>query len=222
MCFVSSTFQSLNMCAQLCRLPKNYADDEQIDACIKETLRLSSPLTGSTLTSKTDQVIGGKYLIPALTPVTINAQALHRDPAAWGDDADVFDPERWLDDRRSKLPPDSWKPFGTGIRACIGRAFAEQEMIMNISMVLQRFHIELADPTYQMQLKSTLTIKPVNFRMKARRRQSKPADIGVRTVNGAVNSSSAPSAKLNGHGKPLAVFFGGNSGEHSHYAVWTS
>lgn len=70
----------------------------------------------------------------------------------------------------SKVPPNSYKPFGTGVRSCIGRAFAEQEMIAAVALILQRFQIEAADPSYDLQLKSTLTIKPDHFKFKVRRR----------------------------------------------------
>lgn len=39
----------------------------------------------------------------------------------------VFKPERFLDGGLERLPPNSYKPFGSGERACIGRAFAIQE-----------------------------------------------------------------------------------------------
>jgi hypothetical protein len=35
----------------------------------------------------------------------------------------------------ANLPPDSWKPFGNGIRGCIGRPFAWQESRLVIAMV---------------------------------------------------------------------------------------
>ncbi|KAI5359387.1 putative Flavoprotein-like superfamily [Septoria linicola] len=196
--------------------PEHVPKLEYIDACIKETLRLSSPIPGTGLTSRTDQILGGKYFLPAYTPVIINNTALHHDPLVWGNDAELYRPERWLDGGYSKLPPNSWKPFGTGVRACIGRAFAEQEMIMNVAMVLQRFQLELADPSYEMQLKSTLTIKPTEFRMKARRRTSKAAYVGipgsVRKTDEATKPKLTAKSAVAEHKKPLAIYFGGNSG----------
>jgi len=32
------------------------------------------------------------------------------------------------------LPPNSWKPFGNGQRACIGRAFAWQESLLTLNI----------------------------------------------------------------------------------------
>lgn len=44
-------------------------------------------------------------------------------------------PERMLNGGFKKLPPDSWKPFGNGVRGCIGRPFAWQESLMIVALV---------------------------------------------------------------------------------------
>lgn len=147
-----------------------------------------------------------------------NLKALHHDPTVWGDDHDEFKPEIMLRANFEKLPPNSWKPFGNGMRSCIGRGFAEQEMLINIALVLQRFQLQLADPTYELELKSTLTIKPWNFRMKARRRTGKSLMVGIpggvpaevakkhEQQHEQVQVSRASSAAS------LLIYFGGNTG----------
>lgn len=52
---------------------------------------------------------------------------IHRDKAVWGDDADEWKPERMMQDKFDKMPPNSWKPFGNGARICLGMAFSWQE-----------------------------------------------------------------------------------------------
>ena len=81
-----------------------------IDAVVKETLRLSSPITQVIVNATKDQVLGGKYFIAKNTPVTALLKALHHDPKVWGDDHDLFRPERMLDGGLQNLPPNSWKP----------------------------------------------------------------------------------------------------------------
>lgn len=83
--------------------------------------------------------------------ILMNLSGLHHDPKVWGDDAHVFRPERFLNGGWENLPPNSWKAFGDGMRACIGRTFAEQEMIMTVALILQKFQVELADPGYQLR-----------------------------------------------------------------------
>ena len=48
-----------------------------------------------------------------------------------------------------------YKPFGTGLRACIGRQFAYHETILALAFLLHRFDFE-ADPAYQLQEQITL------------------------------------------------------------------
>ncbi|TVY59370.1 Bifunctional cytochrome P450/NADPH--P450 reductase [Lachnellula cervina] len=191
-----------------------------IDACLKETLRLSNPISVFSVSPKEDTVIGGKYFVTKDSVLMANLKGLHTDTKVWGEDVNEFRPERMLDGGFQALPPNSWKPFGNGMRACIGRAFAEQEMIMNVALVLQRFQIELADLAYELQLKSTLTIKPLDFEIKVRRRPGKIFTTGVPPgiPSKVARKYNDPSARI-GKNKdtdtklsPITVLFGGNSG----------
>jgi cytochrome P450 / NADPH-cytochrome P450 reductase len=59
-----------------------------IDACIKETLRSSSPINLVNVTSTKDQVLGGKYFVAKDQPIIVLLKPLHHDRNAWGDDVD--------------------------------------------------------------------------------------------------------------------------------------
>ena len=76
----------------------------------KETLRISSPIAINVLTSTKDQVLGGKYFVAKDQPVTVVLKYLHNDRKAWGDDIDIYRPERFLDGGFQNLKPHSWKP----------------------------------------------------------------------------------------------------------------
>ncbi|KAK3705239.1 hypothetical protein LTR37_013400 [Vermiconidia calcicola] len=193
-----------------------------IDACIKETLRLNSPIPLVSVNPKEDtSLAGGKYRVKKGDVMTINNKGLHHDPMVWGQDHNEFKPERFLDGKFQALPPNSWKPFGNGLRACIGRGFAEQEMVANTAMILQRFSPEMADLGYDLMIKSTLTIKPDGFFMKVRRRPHKSLLTGI---PGGVPSEVAKkqtaeddkgrSGAVTGAkpGQKVRIFYGGNSG----------
>ena len=95
-------------------------------ACMREALRLESPAQVLALTPTSDSgapvVIGkGRYAIYPGQSALILVPDLHRDPEVWGDDAEQFRPERMLDDEFDKLPRNSYKPFGHGVRGCIGK-----------------------------------------------------------------------------------------------------
>ena len=64
---------------------------------------------------------------PRDTPITVSRQALHRSTEVWGPDAAEFNPDHTAAERMTAIPPNAYKPFGTGQRACIGRQFAIQE-----------------------------------------------------------------------------------------------
>ncbi|KAF2720304.1 cytochrome P450 [Polychaeton citri CBS 116435] len=197
-----------------------------VDACIKETLRLSSPIALIDKTAKQDTYLGGKYFIKKGQSVKADIKALHHDPAVWGDNHDEFEPERMLDGKFQALPPDSWKPFGDGVRACIGRGFAEQEMLINTALILQRFQPELADPGYVLELHSTLTIKPGNFFMKMRRRPGRSFFIGlpgggptdIAKMQQAQQEGSRAAASPTRGGAAIPIFYGGNQGTCESFA----
>ncbi|OJD32086.1 nadph-cytochrome p450 reductase [Diplodia corticola] len=186
-----------------------------IDACLKETLRLNGPIGMISRRAKHDTVIGGRYKIPADHALLINLRPYHSDPAVWGEDAAEFKPERMF--HMDKLPKDAWKPFGIGMRSCIGRAFAEQEMIINIALILQRFQVEMADPSYTLVNKSTLTIKPDGFFLKVRRRPGKSPMVGLASL---ATSNASKTTQDASHGsvpasfpkKKMTILYGSNAG----------
>lgn len=94
-----------------------------IAAAIKETLRFEGPIPVISRHAKSKIKRAGKYDIDETMGLIINLRGLHHDPKVWGEDHNEFKSERMLN--MSKYPPGCWRPFGTGIRACIGRASAE-------------------------------------------------------------------------------------------------
>ncbi|MCE0762970.1 cytochrome P450 [Pseudonocardia kujensis] len=183
---------------------------------LDETLRLWPTAPGFTRTPREDTVIGGRYAIPAGTPITVLAGALHRDTSVW-DDPERFDPDRMAADKVAALPPNAYKPFGTGQRACIGRQFALQEATLVLGMMLQRFELE-DHLDYQLHTKTTLTVKPDEFRILVRPREGRALRAApVATGTGATAAQEAvpvgaPEPLVTKHGTPLAVLFGSNLG----------
>ncbi|MET0928677.1 MAG: cytochrome P450 [Aeromicrobium sp.] len=94
---------------------------------------------------------------------------VHRDPAVWGDDADQFDPDRFLPEHSRGRLAHSYKPFGTGERSCIGRQFALHEAILVLARMLHRYDLE-ADPAYELEITERLTLMPVGFELGLTRR----------------------------------------------------
>uniref|UniRef100_M4DNI2 Cytochrome P450 n=1 Tax=Brassica campestris TaxID=3711 RepID=M4DNI2_BRACM len=96
-----------------------------LKAVIKETLRLHPPLPLLVPHKSTQEVILRDYGIPAGTQVTINAWAIGREAATWGQDAESFRPERHLDSSVDFRGHDfELIPFGAGRRICPAISFA--------------------------------------------------------------------------------------------------
>ena len=74
-------------------------------ACIKEAMRLR-PAVGLNMTRHVPaggaEIDGKRY--PGGTRVAVNGWVIHRDKAVFGDDADVYKPERWTEsEERAKV-----------------------------------------------------------------------------------------------------------------------
>ena len=140
-----------------------------ISQVLKETLRLWPTAPAYTVSPFEETIIGGKYKIKPFDQVTILLPMLHRDKSVWGEDAENFNPDNFTPEKEATRPPNAYKPFGNGQRACIGRQFAMQEAALVLGMILQRF--KLIDHTkYELKIKESLTMKPENFRIKVRKR----------------------------------------------------
>lgn len=68
-------------------------------AVMNETLRMYTPT--SMVHKWTDapapmNIDGKTYVIPAKTRISINCTGVHANPAVWGEDADTWNPERWI------------------------------------------------------------------------------------------------------------------------------
>ncbi|WP_375493495.1 bifunctional cytochrome P450/NADPH--P450 reductase [uncultured Jatrophihabitans sp.] len=186
---------------------------------LNETLRLWPTASAFTRYPLADDTVGG-YRLPQGSSVTALTPMLHRIPEIWGTNADQFDPDHFLPEARAALPPNAFKPFGSGQRACIGRQFAMQEAVLVLGMVLQRF--ELVDHLdYQLEIKESLTIKPDGLSITVRARPGRTTGITGQPLTAAPATpqpaTPQPTTRpvrtvVDGHGTPLLVLFGSNLG----------
>jgi cytochrome P450/NADPH-cytochrome P450 reductase len=192
-----------------------------IEHLLMETLRLWPTAPAFAVKPAEDTLLAGKYPLTPADTLLILQPALHRDPAVWGDDAEAFDPDRFAPENAMKLPPNAWKPFGNGARACIGRPFAMQEAQLVLVMLLQRFDIVLDDPHYQLVVAETLTIKPhgLDIRAKTRGRGgfSMKGALSTATLKSLVKDASAV-APLPDDATTLLILYGSNTGASEMFA----
>ena len=81
--------------------------------------------------------------------------AINRDPAHWGPDAGIFNPDRWMGPGRAGSGGASsnfaFMTFFHGPRSCIGESFARTEMACLLAVLVGRFEMELEDPAGEFQ-----------------------------------------------------------------------
>jgi cytochrome P450 / NADPH-cytochrome P450 reductase len=181
---------------------------------LDETLRLWPTAPAFTRYPYEDTVLGGRYALPAGTVITVFTPGVHRARSIWGEDADAFNPDHVAAERLAAIPPNAYKPFGSGQRACIGRQFALQEAALVLGMLVQRF--EFVDHLdYQLRIKQALTVKPEDFLIQVRPR---PDVIIQPTVPAHETGAAIPAPRTEPvptvapHGGRLSVLFGSNLG----------
>ncbi|KAI8692462.1 hypothetical protein NCS56_00003100 [Fusarium sp. Ph1] len=81
------------------------------------------------------------------TEVGINPYVIHRNTSIFGDDAEVFRPERWLENEEKAKEMDRYMvQFGTGSRVCLGKNISLMEMSKLLPEILRYFDFELVHP----------------------------------------------------------------------------
>ncbi|MEJ8849339.1 bifunctional cytochrome P450/NADPH--P450 reductase [Variovorax rhizosphaerae] len=190
-----------------------------IEQILQESLRLWPTAPAFSLKPIKDTQLGGQYALSSHDTALVLAPMLHRDQAVWGDDAEEFKPERFAPESAEKLPPNAWKPFGNGVRACIGRTFAMQEAQIVLAMMLQRFDIVQNDPGYQLEVAETLTIKPHGLMMRARARGTGlTMRSALPSVTQGARKDKVEEVQLQDDAPRLVVLYGSNTGSCEMFA----
>ncbi|KIJ37662.1 hypothetical protein M422DRAFT_259760 [Sphaerobolus stellatus SS14] len=147
-----------------CTHPKH-----ELTTVLHEALRLTPPLTTFAVKAMEDQIgtcEGKQYLVPKDLEV------------------DIFRPERMLDGGFEKVPVRilcpiqlEWQYLLESLDQCIEtmRPLAWQESIIAFADIFQKFDLVPRDPSYQLLYKSTLTVKPRDFKIHAKPRPGAPS-----------------------------------------------
>ena len=144
-----------------------------IRRCLDESLRLWPTVPAFSRRPVADTVLAGKYPMRSQDWALIMLGQVHRDPAVW-ENPETFDPDRFLPEEIRKRPAHSYKPFGTGMRACIGRQFALHESVLVLARLVHRYDIT-PDADYRLDVTERLTMVPKNFHINLTPRRATPA-----------------------------------------------
>ncbi|KAB1139519.1 cytochrome P450 [Streptomyces luteolifulvus] len=142
---------------------------------LDESLRLWPTAPAYAREAREDTMLAGDHPMRRGAWTLVLTAMLHRDPGVWGPDAERFDPDRFEPRAVRSRPPHTFKPFGTGARACIGRQFALHEATLVLGLLLRRYEL-VPEPGYRLRVTERLTLMPEGLRLHlARRRVPAPA-----------------------------------------------
>ncbi|KAI0030265.1 cytochrome P450 monooxygenase [Vararia minispora EC-137] len=118
---------------------------EYLNAVMSETLRLHSVLGQGVerVVPKEGVTVLGQYFAEG-TVLSVPSYNLHHNEAVWGEDVNVFRPERWLEQDMSATSK-AFYPFSFGPRACVGRNLALMDIPVVIATMMRRYDFVLED-----------------------------------------------------------------------------
>ncbi|KAK7421620.1 hypothetical protein QQX98_002087 [Neonectria punicea] len=149
-------------------------------SCYWETMRLTNHSV-SIRRIMSDHVVRGpdgrEYMLKKGTDIQLPAGVTHNEKSTWGDDAAVFDPERFIPAPTKDKTPESieterkkkaaYFPFGGGRHLCPGRNMAFAEILGFMSILLLGYEVEavgmgFADAEMDIPALATGSVKPKN------------------------------------------------------------
>ncbi len=118
-------------------------DDAYMDAVVKEALRLRPVIAGVGRVVREQPFALNGYEVPPGIEINPSIRTIHRRADLYPSPS-TFTPERFL----GANAPDTytWVPFGGGTRRCLGASFAQLEMRIVLSRVLERAQLRAVDP----------------------------------------------------------------------------
>ncbi|XP_059651517.1 cytochrome P450 704C1 [Cornus florida] len=139
--------------------------DEKLDkmqylhAALTETLRLYPAVPVDGRVAETDDTLPDGFKLKKGDGVYYTAYAMGRMSYIWGDDAEDFRPERWLNN--GVFQPESpfkFVSFHAGLRICLGKDFAYRQMKIMSTALLQFFQFKLADDMKNVTYRTMFTL----------------------------------------------------------------
>ncbi|MQM23807.1 hypothetical protein Taro_056877, partial [Colocasia esculenta] len=118
---------------------------QYLHAALTETLRLypAVPLDGKVCFS--DDTLPDGFDVREGDVVCYVPYSMGRMKRLWGEDAEEFRPERWLDDKGAFRPesPFKFSAFQAGPRVCLGKDFAYRQMKIFAAVLVHFFSFQL-------------------------------------------------------------------------------
>ncbi|KAF5020104.1 hypothetical protein F66182_7867 [Fusarium sp. NRRL 66182] len=146
-----------------------------LQAVVREGLRMWPPVAGlgfKQVPPEGDTING--FFVPGGTQVGQAFYAVGRSRLVWGDDADVFRPERWLladqDELRSMIAA-SDTHFGHGKYSCLGKPIALMEIHKAVFELFKRYDFAVLNPERPIKAQTSVFLFASDFWVKITRRE---------------------------------------------------
>uniref|UniRef100_A0A1I8Q2P9 Cytochrome P450 302a1, mitochondrial n=1 Tax=Stomoxys calcitrans TaxID=35570 RepID=A0A1I8Q2P9_STOCA len=127
-------------------------------ATLKEVFRLNPISIGVGRILTKDLVFSGYHVPKNTVVVTQNMIACRLEKNF--PDPEVFSPDRWLGQAKGCINPYLVLPFGHGMRSCIARRLAEQNILTFLLRLMRNFEIEWKGDDEEMDVITLLINKP--------------------------------------------------------------
>ncbi|XP_046960624.1 cytochrome P450 4C1-like [Vanessa cardui] len=104
-------------------------------AVINESLRFYPPVPFIIRSCKEDLTLPSGITYPEGTDIVINIWGMHHNPQYWGEDVNVFNPDRFM----TEQIPKAFMPFSYGVRNCIGQQYAMLSLTTTLVSLLRKY-----------------------------------------------------------------------------------
>jgi cytochrome P450 len=166
----------------------------ELEMVLEETLRMYPPAWIGPRRSLQNFEFQG-HTVPGDAFVNYTSWVSHHLPEVF-DEPFAFRPERFAPDAKAVLPKGAYMPFGGGSRTCIGMRFGQLEVRTIATLMLSRFHLELANEDFKLNIRQMPTISP---------REGLPMIVRARSYAGDHADSLAAPASLSSPRASLAA-----------------
>ncbi|KAJ6023644.1 Cytochrome P450 E-class group I [Penicillium canescens] len=141
-----------------------------LSACVKEGARLhpSVALTMPRNVPSNGRSISGQW-IPGGVRVGINPTVVQLDKTVFGDDAEKYNPDRWLKPDADKMNKYILQ-FGAGSRMCMGKNISLCELYKVIPELLRSYRLELSSPEKDLETSGFWFYKPAPMHIRVYRK----------------------------------------------------
>ncbi|EMT72308.1 cytochrome P450 [Fusarium oxysporum II5] len=120
---------------------------EYLNASVREAVRFAIASPGRlprTVPRNAQPLVVGDQVVPAGSIIGMSAYTMNFSKELWGEDADAFNPDRWLGIGGKSLDANMCS-LSKGIRSCLGQNLAYAEIHYILAYLFKKYEVSLVD-----------------------------------------------------------------------------